>query len=172
MRGERLTSLVQISPPQKKKKKSLVYSKNQFADCRDFLPRILFHYIFRSFVILLWNLSFLNLRKFFWRLGGACLSPLVQVLLDRLAVPLIINLFQNRDFDETFLERLKTVLLTVNAVISDAEELKITNLAVKDCVNELKDAIYDADEKKKKFSMLDLFLIQSSNVETIFFFNF
>ena len=54
------------------------------------------------------------------------------MLLDRLAVPLIINLFQNRDFDETFLERLKTVLLTVNAVISDAEELKITNLAVKD----------------------------------------
>ena len=140
MRGERLTSLVQISPPQKKKKKSLVYSKNQFADCRDFLPRILFHYIFRSFVILLWNLSFLNLRKCFWRLGGACLSPLVQVLLDRLAVPLIINLFQNRDFDETFLERLKTVLLTVNAVISDAEELKITNLAVKDQVNKLKDA--------------------------------
>ena len=64
--------------------------------------------------------------------GGAYLSPLVQVLLDKLDVPLIINLFQNRDFDETFLERLKTVLLTVNAVISDAEELKITNLAVKD----------------------------------------
>ena len=129
----------------------MVYSKKQFADCRDFLPRILFHYIFRSFVILLWNLSFLNLRKCFWRLGGACLSPLVQALLDRLAVPLIINLFQNRDFDETFLERLKTVLLTVNAVISDAEESEITNLVVKDWVNELKDAIYDADEKKKKF---------------------
>ena len=165
MRGERLTSLVQISPPPQKKKKSLVYSKNQFADCRDFLPRILFHYIFRSFVILLWNLSFLNLRKFFWRLGGACLSPLVQVLLDRLAVPLIINLFQNWNFNETLLERLKTVLLTVNVVISDAKESKIINLVVKDWVNELKDAVYDADEKKN-VSMLDLFLIQSSNVET------
>ena len=90
--------------------------------------------------------------------GGACLSPLVQVLLDRLAVPLIINLFQNWDFDETLLERLKTVLLTVNAEISDAEELEITNLVVKDWVNELKDAIYDADEKKI-VSKLDLFLI-------------
>ena len=63
---------------------------------------------------------------------------------------------------------LKTVLLTVNAVISDAEESEITNLVVKDWVNELKDNVYDADEKKK-VSMLDLFLIQSSNVETIFF---
>ncbi|XP_050282403.1 putative disease resistance RPP13-like protein 1 isoform X2 [Quercus robur] len=79
-------------------------------------------------------------------LGGACLSPLVQVLLDRLAVPLIINFFQNPDFDETLLERLKTVLLTVNAVISDAEESEITNLVVKDWVNELKDAVYDADD--------------------------
>ena len=157
MRGERLTSLVQISPPQKKKKKSLVYSKNQFADCRDFLPRILFHYIFRSFVILLWNLSFLNLRKFFWRLGGACLSPLVQVLLDRLAVPLIINLFQNWNFNETLLERLKTVLLTVNVVISDAKESKIINLVVKDWVNELKDAVYGADEKKKCFHVRFVF---------------
>ncbi|XP_050283526.1 putative disease resistance RPP13-like protein 1 [Quercus robur] len=78
--------------------------------------------------------------------GGACLSPLVQVLLDRLAVPLIINLFQNRDFDETLLERLKMVLLTVNAVISDAEESEITNVVVKDWVNELKDAVYDADD--------------------------
>ena len=157
MRGERLTSLVQISPPQKKKKKSLVYSKNQFVDCRDFIPRILFHYIFRSFVILLWNLSFLNLRKCFWRLGGACLSPLVQVLLDRLAVPLIINLFQNWNFNETLLERLKTVLLTVNVVISDAKESKIINLVVKDWVNELKDAVYDADEKKKCFHVRFVF---------------
>ena len=78
--------------------------------------------------------------------GGAYLSPLVQVLLDRVAVPLIINFFQNRDFDETLLERLKTVLLTVNAVISDAEESEITNLVVKDWVNELKDAVYDADD--------------------------
>ena len=81
------------------------------------------------------------------------------MLLDRLAVPLIINLFQNWDFDETLLERLKTVLLTVNVVISDAEESKIMNLVVKDWVNELKDAVYDADEKKKKVSTLDLFLI-------------
>ena len=45
------------------------------------------------------------------------------------------------------------------------------NLVVKDWVNELKDAVYDANEKKKKkVSMLDLFLIQSSNMETIFFF--
>ena len=93
--------------------------------------------------------------------GGACLSPLVQVLLDRLAVPLIINLFQNWDFDETLLERLKTVLLTINAEISDAKELEITNLVVKDWVNELKDAVYDADEKKKIVSTLDLFLIRS-----------
>ena len=73
------------------------------------------------------------------------------MLLDRLDVPLIINLFQNRDVDETLLERLKTVLLTVNAVISDAEESEITNLVVKDWVNKLKDVVYDADEKKKKF---------------------
>ena len=90
-------------------------------------------------------------------MGGACLSPLVQVLLDKLAVPLIINLFQNSDFDETLLERLKTVLLTVNVVISDAEKSKIMNLVVKDWVNELKDAVYDADEKKKCFHVRFVF---------------
>ena len=153
-RGERLTSLVQIFQKKKKKKEAwyIVRSNLQTAETS-------FHYIFRSFVILLWNLSFLNLRKCFWRLGGACLSPLVQVLLDRLAVPLIINLFQNRDFDETFLERLKTVLLTVNAVISDAEESEITNLVVKDWVNELKDDVYDADEKRNSFHIRFVFKV-------------
>ena len=79
------------------------------------------------------------------------------MLLDRLAVPLIINLFQNWNFNETLLERLKTVLLTVNVVISDAKESKIINLVVKDWVNELKDAVYDADEKKKCFHVRFVF---------------
>ena len=91
--------------------------------------------------------------------GGAYLSPLVQVLLDKLDVPLIINLFQNWDFDKTLLERLKTVLLIVNVVISDAEESEIMNLVVKDWVNELKDAVYDADEKKNSFHVRFVFKV-------------
>ena len=60
--------------------------------------------------------------------------------------PLVRSFFGDRDFDQTLFDKMKTVLLTVNAVLSDAEEKQITNMAVKEWVNELKDAAYHAED--------------------------
>ena len=44
------------------------------------------------------------------------------------------------------LRKLKTTLLLINAVLNDAEEKQITSPAVKEWVNELKDAAYHAQD--------------------------
>ena len=54
--------------------------------------------------------------------------------------------FRGQDFDQTLFHKLKTALLTVNAVVIHAEENQITNQAVKGWINELKDATYNADD--------------------------
>uniref|UniRef100_A0A2N9FNF8 NB-ARC domain-containing protein n=1 Tax=Fagus sylvatica TaxID=28930 RepID=A0A2N9FNF8_FAGSY len=82
-----------------------------------------------------------------WKIvGETLLSALFGALFERLADPLVKEFFRDRNFDQTLVDKLNTVLLTVNAVISDAEEKQITNLEVKNWVNELKDAVYHADD--------------------------
>ncbi|XP_031260950.1 putative disease resistance RPP13-like protein 1 [Pistacia vera] len=77
---------------------------------------------------------------------GALLSASLQVLFDRLASHQLLEFFRSRECDETLLHRLETVLLSVLAVLSDAEEKQITNSIVKRWVNELKDAVYRAED--------------------------
>ena len=77
--------------------------------------------------------------------ASALLSGLFQVLFDRLASRQIISFFRRSHFDQTLIDKLKTVLLTVDAVLIDAEEQQITNPRVRDWINWLKDAVYDAD---------------------------
>ena len=74
------------------------------------------------------------------------LSALFGMVIERLADPLLSGLFQNKSFDQTLLDKLKTVLVKVDVVLSDAEEKQITNLKVRKWVNELKDTIYHADD--------------------------
>ncbi|KAH7570573.1 hypothetical protein JRO89_XS05G0138300 [Xanthoceras sorbifolium] len=78
--------------------------------------------------------------------GGAFLSAFLQVLFDRLASRQFIDFFRRRQFDHSLLHRLQTTLLTVNGVLSDAEEKQITNSFVKEWVDELKDAAYYAED--------------------------
>jgi hypothetical protein len=66
------------------------------------------------------------------------------VLFDRLASRQVILYLRGQVSDQTLLHKLQTALLTVNAVIIDAEEKLIMNLAVKEWVNELKDATHHA----------------------------
>ena len=74
------------------------------------------------------------------------LSTLFGKVFERLADPLLSGLFQNKSFDQTLLDKLKTVLVKVDVVLSDAEEKQIANLKVRKWVNELKDTIYHADD--------------------------
>ena len=74
------------------------------------------------------------------------LSTLFGKVFERLADPLLSGLFENKSFDQTLLDKLKTVLVKADVVLSDAEEKQITNLKVRKWVNELKDTIYHADD--------------------------
>ena len=69
--------------------------------------------------------------------GGAFLSAFLQVLFDRMASREVIEFFRQTKMNNEPLRKLKTTLLSINAVLSDAEEKQITNPAVKEWVNEL-----------------------------------
>ncbi|OMP07150.1 disease resistance protein [Corchorus olitorius] len=78
--------------------------------------------------------------------GGAFLSAFLQVLFDRMASPEVKIFIKNEGLNpQTFL-KLKATLLSVNAVLDDAEGKQISNPNVNKWVNELKDAVYDAED--------------------------
>ncbi|KAL7262841.1 hypothetical protein ACSBR1_001077 [Camellia fascicularis] len=78
--------------------------------------------------------------------GGAFLSATLQVLFDRLASREVINVFRGRKDGDRLLKKLNLSLLELRAVLNDAENKQITNPAVKEWVEELKDVIYHADD--------------------------
>lgn len=78
--------------------------------------------------------------------GGALVSAFLEVLFDRLASTQLLELFLEKNIDTTLLHKLKIILLTLYAALNDAEEKQITNLAVKHWLDELKDAVYDAED--------------------------
>ncbi|XP_057742851.1 putative disease resistance RPP13-like protein 1 isoform X2 [Arachis stenosperma] len=78
--------------------------------------------------------------------GGAFLSSFLNVLFDRLSDPEIINMMRGKKVDQKLLQRLKTILNVVEAVLNDAEKKQITDPAVKRWLEDLQDAVYDADD--------------------------
>ncbi|KAJ1399775.1 P-loop containing nucleoside triphosphate hydrolase [Sesbania bispinosa] len=76
----------------------------------------------------------------------AFLSASVEVLLDKIISPEFMNFFRNRKLDVSLLEKMKTTLLSLQAVLNDAEEKQITNPAVKEWLDKLRDAVFEADE--------------------------
>ena len=75
-------------------------------------------------------------------LGGAILSPFLQVFFDRMASLEVLEFGPWKPSDEV-LKKLKTPLLYQ---CSAEWEKQITNPAVKERVNELKDVAYDAED--------------------------
>ncbi|KAF7139125.1 hypothetical protein RHSIM_Rhsim07G0060700 [Rhododendron simsii] len=78
--------------------------------------------------------------------GEALLGAIFGMLLDRLTSKEFINFFRGRKHDESLLKKLKLKLLGLNKVLNDAEDKQITDRAVKDWLDELKDAIYHAED--------------------------
>nr|POF24776.1 putative disease resistance rpp13-like protein 1 [Quercus suber] len=79
-------------------------------------------------------------------LGQALATSIIQVALDRLASHEVIDYFKGRKLNQKLLQNLEFVLLSANSVLIDAEEKQFTNSAVKKWLDELKDAVYVADD--------------------------
>ncbi|KHN33223.1 Putative disease resistance RPP13-like protein 1 [Glycine soja] len=78
--------------------------------------------------------------------GGAFLSAFLDVLFDRLASPDFVDLIRGKKFSKKLLQKLETTLRVVGAVLDDAEKKQITNTNVKHWLNDLKHAVYEADD--------------------------
>jgi hypothetical protein len=72
-------------------------------------------------------------------------SPFLQVFFEKMASGDFVDFFQRRKLSDGLLKKLNTTFLTLNAVLEDAEELQVTKPVVKKWLDELKDAIYDAE---------------------------
>ncbi|XP_059440893.1 putative disease resistance RPP13-like protein 1 [Corylus avellana] len=73
-------------------------------------------------------------------------SPFLQVFFERMASGEFLHIFRGRKVCEGLLHKLKISLLSMSALCEDAEEIQFTNPAVKDWLDELKDAVYDAED--------------------------
>ncbi|XP_062173925.1 putative disease resistance protein At3g14460 [Alnus glutinosa] len=79
--------------------------------------------------------------------AGMFISPTVQVFFERMASGDFIDLFRGRNvLDDRLLTRLKIKLLSVNAVLMDAEDKQFTRPDVKVWVDAVYDSIYDAEQ--------------------------
>ncbi|KAG2305629.1 hypothetical protein Bca4012_085157 [Brassica carinata] len=78
--------------------------------------------------------------------GEMVLSAFLQALFQTLMSAPFKSFFKRRELNECVLERLNTALLTISAVLIDAEEKQITNPVVEKWVNELRDVVYHAED--------------------------
>ncbi|KAB1226972.1 putative disease resistance RPP13-like protein 1 [Morella rubra] len=78
--------------------------------------------------------------------GGALLSAFLQFLVDRLASPEVLDFLRGRKLIGRLLSKLRIKLLAVNVLVEDAEEKQATNDHVKKWHDELKDAVFDAED--------------------------
>ena len=78
--------------------------------------------------------------------GGAFLSAFLQVAFDRLASRDFLDFLKGRKDIDGSLKKLKKLLRSANVVLVDAEEKQYTNPSVKEWLDELKHAVYVADD--------------------------
>ncbi|KAK5833053.1 hypothetical protein PVK06_016864 [Gossypium arboreum] len=78
--------------------------------------------------------------------GEAFLSASIEVLLDRIVSGDVLRLIKGKKLEPVLLKKLKPTLMSVKAVLDDAENKQINNPSVKSWTDELKDAVYDAED--------------------------
>ncbi|XP_062174443.1 putative disease resistance protein At3g14460 [Alnus glutinosa] len=78
--------------------------------------------------------------------AGMFISPIVQVFFQRMASGDFVDLFRGRKLDDGLLTRFEIKLLSVNAVLKDAEDKQFTRPDVKVWVDAVYDAVYDAEQ--------------------------
>ncbi|TYG70673.1 hypothetical protein ES288_D05G332400v1 [Gossypium darwinii] len=78
--------------------------------------------------------------------GEAFLSASIEVLLDRIVSAAVLRLIKGKKLEAVLLNKLKPTLMSVKAVLDDAENKQIANPNVKSWTDELKDAVYDAED--------------------------
>nr|XP_023899856.1 putative disease resistance protein At3g14460 [Quercus suber] len=78
--------------------------------------------------------------------GGAFLSAFLQVAFDRLASRDFRDFLKGRKDIDGSLKKLKMLLMSADVVLAYAEDNQYTNPAVKEWLDELQDAVYDADD--------------------------
>lgn len=74
----------------------------------------------------------------------ALLSASVELLLDKFVSGEFVDFFRRKKLDDSLLEKLKSTLLSLKPVLNDAEEKQITNPDVKEWLDHLRDAVFDA----------------------------
>ncbi|MED6186391.1 hypothetical protein PIB30_066167 [Stylosanthes scabra] len=78
--------------------------------------------------------------------GEALLNSALGTIYKMLISPLLVNFIQRKKLNRKLVEKLETILKSAQAVINDAERREIKEEAVKDWMDRLKHAVYDAED--------------------------
>ncbi|XP_052109752.1 putative disease resistance RPP13-like protein 1 isoform X3 [Arachis duranensis] len=77
--------------------------------------------------------------------GEALLSAAVEALVGKISIE-ISEFYRSKNLDESLLKKLNVMLLSLHAFLNDAEEKQISNPAVKAWMDQLTQALFDADD--------------------------
>ncbi|XP_008375500.3 putative disease resistance RPP13-like protein 1 [Malus domestica] len=79
-------------------------------------------------------------------IGEAFFSTSIETMCQKIASGEFMDFFRGRKLDHSLLEKLKLTFLTLNVVLDDAEEKQIQKPRVREWLDELKHAIFDAED--------------------------
>ena len=79
-------------------------------------------------------------------IGESILAAVLEVLMERVLSPMVRDFFKSQKIDDEELKKLKARMRSVSKLLNDAQEKQITDAAVKEWLDELKDAVYQADD--------------------------
>ncbi|CAK8531314.1 unnamed protein product [Lathyrus sativus] len=103
--------------------------------------------------------------------GEAFLSAFIEVVLDKLASPQVANFIIGKKVDVSLVQRLNNTLFAVEAVLNDAEHKQINDSAVNKWLDDLKDALYVADDLLDHISTKAALSNNNKKVSTVNYFS-